>query len=293
MDVFKVKPLILDGKKVSHIVQDELKVKVASLRNKGVVPKLAIVIAGEYAPSLIYVANKERACRSVGIEVETFRFRADVEQTLVQETIERCNEDRRIHGIILQLPLPAHLDKDKLFDLVDPNKDVDGLTAVNLGRLAGGKPKFVPATPRGIVELLMRYAISPRGRRVVIVGRGELVGKPLANLLLMKGERGDATVTVCHSQTPDLKSVCLDAEILIVAAGKPGLIKGDMVAPGAVVIDAGIHRTEQGLVGDVDFNSVAKVAGAITPVPGGVGPMTVAMLLCNTVEAADGSGAGN
>lgn len=293
MNVGKEKPLILDGKKVSRLIREELKDRVVTLRKNGIVPKLAIVLVGEYEPSLIYVTNKERACRSTGIEVETFRLGANVEESRVVEIINRCNEDRNIHGIILQLPLPGHLDKDKLLEVIKPEKDVDGLTPVNLGKLAAGKPRFIPATPSGIVELLLRYSISPKGRRVVIVGRGELVGKPLANLLLMKGERGDATVTVCHSQTLDLKSICRAGEILIVAAGKPGLIKGDMVSQGAVVVDAGIHRTEQGIVGDVDFESVAKVAGAITPVPGGVGPMTVAMLLYNTVEAADGSGNGN
>lgn len=293
MDGVKEKPLILDGKKVSRLIREELKDRVVTLRRNGIVPKLAIVLVGEYEPSLIYVTNKERACRSTGIEVETFRLGADVEESTVVEIINRCNEDRKIHGIILQLPLPGHLDKDRLLEVIKPEKDVDGLTPVNLGKLAAGKPRFIPATPSGIVELLIRYSISPKGRRVVIVGRGELVGKPLANLLLMKGERGDATVTVCHSQTLDLKSVCRAAEILVVAAGKPGLIKADMVSEGAVVVDAGIHRTEQGIIGDVDFDSVAKVAGAITPVPGGVGPMTVAMLLYNTVEAADGSGDGN
>jgi methylenetetrahydrofolate dehydrogenase (NADP+)/methenyltetrahydrofolate cyclohydrolase len=204
----------------------------------------------------------------------------------VSDIIVRLNNDRRCHGIILQLPLPRHLPGEALIEMIDPEKDVDGLTPTNLGRLMAGRPGFVPATPAGIVELLVRYSIPIAGRRVVIVGRGELVGKPLANLLLLRGERGDATVTVCHTQTKDLSRFCLDAEILIVAAGRPGLITGAMVSSGVVVIDAGINRTENGIVGDVDFESVAAKARAISPVPGGVGPMTVAMLLANTVQAA-------
>lgn len=285
--------LILDGKRISQIVRSELKVRVRRLRSKRLVPKLAIVLVGDDEPSIVYVANKEKACHAIGIEVDIFRLGANADESMIIDIISRCNDDKNIHGIILQLPLPENLDKDKLLSFIDPEKDVDGLTPVNLGRLLLSKPKFVPATPAGIIELLARYSISFRGRRVVIVGRGEVVGKPLANLLLMKGERGDATVTVCHRLTPNLASVCREAEILIVAAGKPRLINGNMITPGTVVVDAGINPTKDGIVGDVDFESVMRVAGAVTPVPGGVGPMTVAMLLANTVQAAEGCINGN
>ncbi len=278
--------LILDGKKVARAIRNELSKKVADLKSKGVFPKLTIVLVGNDPPSLIYVANKEKACQQIGVEVEKFHLAADVSREMVKEAICRCNDDKGVHGIILQLPLPGHLDADELIETINPEKDVDGLTAANLGRLLQGRPRYIPATPAGIIELLGRYSITTAGRHVVIVGRGELVGKPLANLLLFKGERGDATVTVCHSKTPNLAAICRSAEILIVAAGKPGLINDSMVNMETVVVDAGINRTENGIVGDVDFNRVAPKVRAITPVPGGVGPMTVAMLLSNTVQAA-------
>ncbi len=281
------KTLILDGKNIAREVRSDLKTKVAQLKSHGVVPKLAIVMVGNAPPSLIYVANKEKACQQIGVEVEKFHLAEDVPPEAVRETISLCNNDKNIHGIILQLPLPGHLDGNELIETINPGKDVDGLTTTNLGRLVRGNPLYVPATPAGIVELLVRYSIPIAGKRVVIVGRGELVGKPLANLLLLKGNKGDATVTVCHSRTPDLVAVCQSAELLVVATGRPGLIKENMVKPGVVVIDAGINRTENGIVGDVDFDRVAPRAMAITPVPGGVGPMTVAMLLANTVQAAE------
>lgn len=278
-------PIILDGKKIATLIKKELQQKVVALKSKGLIPRLAIILIGENPPSLVYVKNKETACRKVGIEVETIRLSANVSEQDVVDILMRCNDDKYVHGIILQMPVPSHLNPDLLLELIDPDKDVDGLTPINLGRLVMGKPNFVPATPAGIVELLKRYFIPTSGRRVVIVGRGELVGKPLANLLLLHGGQGDATVTVCHSKTSDLGAVCRNAEILVAAAGKPGLITGEMVSDGVVVIDAGITRTETGIVGDVDFNSVAPKSRAITPVPGGVGPMTVAMLLANTVQA--------
>lgn len=271
---------------MAQAVRAELRREVAELKSKGVQPKLGIILVGNHPPSLIYVKSKEKAGTQTGIEVETVRLPATAQTDEVSDIIVRLNNDRRCHGIILQLPLPRHLPGEALIEMIDPERDVDGLTPTNLGRLMAGRPGFVPATPAGIVELLFRYSIPIAGRRVVIVGRGELVGKPLANLLLLRGERGDATVTVCHTQTKDLSRFCLDAEILIVAAGRPGLITGAMVSSGVVVIDAGINRTENGIVGDVDFESVAAKARAISPVPGGVGPMTVAMLLANTVQAA-------
>ncbi|MGQ9708619.1 MAG: bifunctional 5,10-methylenetetrahydrofolate dehydrogenase/5,10-methenyltetrahydrofolate cyclohydrolase [bacterium] len=279
-------PLILNGKSVAKKVRAELSEQIAELKSAGVNPRLGIILVGNHPPSLIYVANKERACAEIGIEVETIRLPDTTSRDEIENVINRLNLDQRFHGMILQLPLPEHLNSDALIEMISPDKDVDGLTPTSLGRLVTGRPGFIPATPAGIVELLVRYSIPISGRRIVIVGRGELVGKPLANLLLLRGERGDATVTVCHTRTHDLARFCQGAEILIVAAGRPGLITGKMVSEGVVVIDAGINRTENGIVGDVDFDSVAERAQAITPVPGGVGPMTVAMLLANTVMAA-------
>lgn len=285
-------PLILDGKAAAAGVRAELTGRVAQLRQAGYVPKLAILLAGDFAPSHIYVRNKERACRETGIEVETARFGAGCGVEELRKRVEEWNHDGSVHGVIVQLPLPQGVEERQMVEAVAPEKDVDGLTTLNTGLLAKGTPGMVPATPAGIVELLVRNGIRIAGRRVVIVGRGELVGRPLASLLLLRGERGDATVTVCHSGTRELADVCRSAEILVVAAGKAGLVTGEMVSDGVVVVDAGTNRTASGLVGDVDFGSVAPKASAITPVPGGVGPMTVAMLLSNVVKAAEAIASG-
>lgn len=250
-------------------------------------PGLGIILAGDFAPSQIYVNSKARAGEKAGITVQVARFPTSVSFAELAAQIEKWNNDHSISGIIVQLPVPAGLDSDKLVDLVDPRKDVDGLTSASFGSLLAGRPGFVPATPAGIIELLRRSGIAISGRRVVIVGRGHLVGRPLAALLLLRGERGDATVTVCHSRTPDLGAVCRTADILIVAAGHAGLVTADMVSEGAVVVDAGTNSVGGRLVGDVDSGPVAEKASAITPVPGGVGPMTVAMLLANVVSAAE------
>lgn len=279
-------PLLIDGKQVAREVKEELRARVAAFKKAGVNPKLAVIIIGSHPASLIYVANKEKSCKDVGIEAEVIRLSAQVSQAQVVDIIKRLNEDATVHGIILQLPVPAHLEAAALIELIHPDKDVDGLTPTNLGRLLAGAPVFVPATPAGIVELLRRYSITTTGRRTVIIGRGQLVGKPLANLLLLKGEPGDATVIVGHSRSKDLLSICKLAEILIVAIGKPNFVTGDMITEGVVVVDAGINRTAEGIVGDVHFESVGPKSQAITPVPGGVGPMTVAMLLSNVVRAA-------
>lgn len=271
---------------MAKAIRGELAEEVRNLKSSGINPRLGIILVGNHPPSLLYVTSKEKACAELGIDVKTFHLPESVSQEQVAEIIYRINEDTTFHGQILQLPLPAHLQSDALIAMINPLKDVDGLTPTNLGRLIVGRPLYVPATPLGIVELLMRYSIPVSGRRVVIVGRGELVGKPLLNLLLLRGERGDATVTVVHSKTQELAHFTKDAEILIVAAGSPGLIKSDMVNEDVVIVDAGINRTETGILGDVDFNNVAPRVRAITPVPGGVGPMTVAMLLNNTVLAA-------
>ncbi len=286
----RTEAVVIDGKAIARAVRREVKERTARLKARGIVPGLGIVLAGGFAPSEIYVRSKQRAGARVGIDVEIVRFGDDVRREELVEQVERWNGDDRLHGMIVQLPLPGGIDSGSVMDAISPDKDADGLTPVSLGRLLAGRPHLVPATPAGIVELLVRSDVEIAGRSVVIVGRSELVGKPLANLLLLKGARGDATVTVCHSRTPDLGVVCRTADILVVAVGRPRLVTADMVKPGAVVIDVGTNRTEDGLVGDVDFAGVVRVASAITPVPGGVGPMTVAMLLHNTVRAAEARG---
>jgi methylenetetrahydrofolate dehydrogenase (NADP+)/methenyltetrahydrofolate cyclohydrolase len=262
------------------------------LREQGVVPGLRILLAGEYAPSLVYVRNKQRAGEETGIEVEVCRAGADATQEELRRQVEEWNRDAGVHGIVLQLPLPSGVDEQNLLSAVRPDKDVDGLSPESLGLLMAGRPFLTPATPSGIIELLRRNEVRIAGRRVVIVGRGNLVGRPLANMLLLRGDGGDATVTVCHTKTADLKAVCRSAEILVVAVGRPGLVNGDMVSDGAVVVDAGTNSVGTSLVGDVDYATVAPRAAAITPVPGGVGPMTVAMLLANVVKAAECATAG-
>ena len=279
--------VILDGKACARQVRAEVKERAARLRKRGTAPKLGIVLAGDFAPSQIYVRSKQRAGERAGIEVEVARFPESVSRDELLGKVHDWNEDTSVHGVIVQLPLPGGLDSAEVLELLSPDKDVDGLTPTSLGRLVAGRPGFLPATPSGVVELLDRNGITASGRRVTIVGRSELVGKPLANILLLKGGPGDATVTVCHSRTPDLGACCREADILVAAVGRPKLVTGEMVKPGAVVVDVGINRTDDGLVGDVDFEAVKQKASAITPVPGGVGPMTVAMLLRNTVLAAE------
>ncbi len=278
---------ILDGKKISKEVRTELRQRVEHLRQYGIVPSLRILLVGENPASELYVANKVKAAAEVGIEALVVRRPSNIPEAEAQAVVQGWNEDSTVHGIIVQLPLPKHISERKLLDLVVPAKDVDGLGMSSMGALACGQPGFRPATPAGIIELLVRNGIGLSGKRVVIVGRGGLVGKPLAMLLLMRGVRGDATVTVCHSQTRDLSSVCKIAEILVASAGCPRLINGEMVSEGVVVVDAGTNTVAGKLVGDVDYDSVAAKASAITPVPGGVGPMTVAMLLANVVQAAE------
>jgi methylenetetrahydrofolate dehydrogenase (NADP+)/methenyltetrahydrofolate cyclohydrolase len=274
-------PLILDGRACAEVVRAEVAARAVELRRRGVVPALRILFAGDDPASQVYVRNKE------GIDTQVKRMPAPVTFEELRITIEAWNRDTGVHGIVVQLPLPAGLDGGMVLSLVSPAKDVDGLTPASLGALVAGRPGFTPATPSGIVELLARNGITISGRRVAIVGRGELVGKPLANMLLLHGPRADATVTVCHTKTLDLAAVCRSAEILVVAAGKARLVTGDMVSPGTVVVDAGTNSIDGKLVGDVDFQSVSARAAAITPVPGGVGPMTVAMLLQNVVKAAE------
>lgn len=278
---------ILDGKAASRAVRVELAQRVERLAELGVRPGLRILLVGADPASQVYVASKVKAAAVVGICAQVERRTEDLSVEQAADVIRCWNDDPAVHGMIVQLPLPCGLGESYLLSLIDPGKDVDGLGPASLGALACGRPGFRPATPSGIIELLSRNGIGVSGKRVVIVGRGGLVGRPLAMMLLLRGQRGDATVTVCHSQTKDLASACRIAEILVVAVGRPRLITGEMVSEGVVVVDAGTNSVGGKLVGDVDFESVAPKASAITPVPGGVGPMTVAMLLANVVQAAE------
>jgi methylenetetrahydrofolate dehydrogenase (NADP+)/methenyltetrahydrofolate cyclohydrolase len=281
------RPLLLDGKAAARAVRAELAQRIAVLQTRGVKPGLRILQVGSDPASSIYVASKVKASAKTGVDARLERLPDSARLADIAEVIGVWNRDSSVHGFIVQLPLPRGIDSQAVLGLVDPDKDVDGLSPASLGALAAGHPGFMPATPSGIIELLLRNGITISGKRVVIVGRGELVGRPLTSMLLLRGERGDATVTVCHSRTQDLGVVCRTAEILVVATGRAGLVTGEMVNEGVVVVDAGTNSIGGKLVGDVDFESVAAKASAITPVPGGVGPMTVAMLLANTVRAAE------
>ncbi len=285
---------ILDGRLVAKKLKAHLRQRVEELRARGVIPTLVLVRVGEDAASGVYLRAKGKACKVVGIESRLVHFPEDVSgDTLRAEVRDLCGE-AAVHGVVVQLPLPVHIDEDEIIATVDPAKDVDGFHPYNLGLLCLGSPRFVPATPLGILRILDYYDIDLDGRRVVVVGRSRIVGRPLANLLSAKRTPGNATVTVCHSRTRNLGDVTRGAEILIVAAGQKGLISAEMVSPEAVVIDVGMHREpdpdrpgKERLCGDVDFAALADRVRAITPVPGGVGPMTVACLLENTVVAAE------
>lgn len=279
--------LVLDGKAAAKGVRAELAERVTVLETRGVKPGLRILQVGSDPASSIYVASKVKASAKIGIDARVERLAENAGFAAIAGVIGAWNLDPAVHGFIIQLPLPRDIDAHVVLELVNPAKDVDGLSPASLGALAAGRPGFMPATPSGIIDLLLRNGITIPGKRVVIVGRGELVGRPLASMLLLRGERGDATVTVCHSRTQDLSAVCRTAEILVVATGRAGLVTGEMVSKGVVVVDAGTNSIGGKLVGDVDFESVAARASAITPVPGGVGPMTVVMLLANTVRAAE------
>jgi len=275
--------IILDGKKVAQEIQKELSSKVEELKGKGITPGLAVIRVGEDPSSLIYVRNKKRKAEEVGIHFEEHTLKENTSQDELIELIARLNSDSRIEGIVLQLPLPDHLDEKRILEKISPDKDVDGFHPLNMGRLLKGEPSFIPATPRGIVELLDRYKIPLEGKRAVVVGRSDIVGKPLAFLLLAR----NATVTICHSKTKDLSLITREGDILVAALGKPGFIKEKMVKEGSVIIDVGINRVGNKIVGDVDFEKVKEKASYITPVPGGVGPMTIVMLLKNVLEAAE------
>ena len=284
--------LLLDGKATAAALRSELAGEVKKLASRGVVPGLAAVLVGDDPASAIYVKSKARACEETGLYSEVIRLPAQTPEAELLELVAELNRRADIHGILVQSPVPRDIDEFKVNLAVSPAKDVDGFHPDNVGRVLLGRPGFVPCTPAGVIELLKRYQIDTRGAEVVIAGRGNIVGKPLAALLIQKAAGADATVTVCHSRTRDLAAHCHRADILVAAMGQPELIRGDWVKEGAVVVDVGINRiaddSEKGyrLAGDVHFASVAPRCRAITPVPGGVGPMTIAMLLRNTVEAA-------
>ena len=274
---------LIDGRAVAGRVRERVASGARELGDRrGAPPGLATVLVGDDPGSAIYVAAKQKACAEVGIQGFDHRLAADVGEDEVAALIERLNSDPEVDGILVQLPLPGHLTSASLVELIDPGKDVDGLTAHSAGLLLQGRPGLRPCTPSGIVELLDAYDIPLEGAEAVVLGRSLLVGKPMTQLLLER----NATVTTCHSRTRDLAAVCRRADVLVVAVGRPRMIGAEHVREGAVVVDVGIHRTPDGLVGDVDFESARERAAAITPVPGGVGPMTIAMLLSNTVEAA-------
>lgn len=273
---------IIDGTAVAASVRERAAAQVAELKARGVEPCLAVVLVGDDPGSAAYVRMKERDCAEVGITSLDHRLPALTTQIELDALIDRLNADPAVHGILVQMPLPKHLDAESVIDRISPAKDVDGFHPESLGLLVRGLPGFRACTPAGVMELLRVYDIDPSGMRAVVVGRSTIVGKPMALLLL----EANATVTVCHSRTRDLPAVCREADLLVAAIGRPRMIDSSYVKPGAVVIDVGINRTDEGLVGDVDFDSVAPIASAITPVPKGVGPMTRAMLMLNTVAAA-------
>ncbi len=278
---------IIDGKKVSKEVREELKPRVQNLIKQGLKPGLAVVLVGDDPASQVYVRNKEKACEKLGIYSLKHQMPASTNQTDLLQIVDQLNNDPAIHGILVQLPLPKHLNEKTILYHINPLKDVDGFHPYNLGRLMIGDPIFLPCTPWGVQELLSRYQIDVAGKNVVIVGRSNIVGKPLAMMLVQKTKAANATVTICHTGTNNLAQHTLMADVLIAAAGSPKMITGDMVREGAVVIDVGVNKVDDHLVGDVDFESVVNQASFITPVPGGVGPMTIAMLMANTVKSAE------
>ena len=278
---------ILDGRAIAEQIRSEVSERVRALAERGVTPGLAAVLVGDDQASRIYVGAKHKACADVGIRSEQIDLPAYVTEGELHATLRRLNRDPEIHGIIVQLPLPQHIRELEVQRTMDPSKDVDGLHPWNVGMMVRGEPTFPPATPYGIVELLLRNDIPLESQEVVVVGYGDLVGVPLSIMMAQDSIRGNATVTICHIKTHDLAAHTRRADILVAAAGVAEIVTGDMIKPGATVIDVGVHRTPDGLVGDVRFDEALEVAGAITPVPGGVGPMTVSMLLVNTVGAAE------
>lgn len=278
--------ILLNGKETALAVREELRVEIEGLKDKfGRSPGLAVILVGEDPASQVYVRNKEIACEKAGIISTAYRMDTDVSQKELEELIVRLNNDDAVDGILLQLPLPKGLDSQRCLELIDPGKDVDGFHPVNVGKLMLGLPGFRSCTPAGIITLLERYNLPTSGKKAVVVGRSNIVGKPLAMMLMQYGDFANATVTVCHSRTPNLAEEVKSADFVFAAIGMPKFVTKDMVKDGAVVVDVGINRTDEGLVGDCDFENLEGIASAMTPVPGGVGPMTIAQLLVNTVEA--------
>jgi methylenetetrahydrofolate dehydrogenase (NADP+)/methenyltetrahydrofolate cyclohydrolase len=285
---------IIDGKQIAAEIRAELKQEVEKLKAEhGIVPGLGVVLVGEDPASQSYVRAKEKACAEIGIYSDDNRLPADTSQKDLLELVLSMNENPKINGILVQLPLPPHMDESEILLAIDPDKDVDGFHPVSVGRMVVGEKAFLSCTPHGVIQLLLRSGVKLEGAEVVIVGRSNIVGKPLANMLMQKWNKGNATVTVCHTRTRDLAVHTRQADIVIAAAGRPNTVTADMIKDGAVVIDVGVNRVDDAtrkrgyrLVGDVDFEAVAEKASLITPVPGGVGPMTITMLLHNTVESA-------
>lgn len=288
---------IIDGKETARIIKEEIAAEVKKMVENGErAPHLAAILVGHDGGSESYMANKVKACEACGFESSLIRFDEDVTEERLLQEIKRLNEDPGVDGFIIQLPLPKHIDERKITEAVDYRKDVDGFHPINVGRMIIGLPAFRSATPAGIMELLDRNGIETKGKHAVVLGRSNIVGKPVASLLMQKANPGDCTVTVCHSSTPNIKEICREADIIVAALGKPGFVTADMVKPGAVIIDVGTTRVPDAtrksgfrLCGDVDFENVAPICSRITPVPGGVGPMTICSLMINTLRARKGT----
>ena len=284
---------IINGKEISSEIREELRIEVSDLKNKGIIPGLGVILVGDDPASKSYVSAKERACESIGIYSDDNRYSNDISEKELIDKIITMNNDPKIDGILVQLPLPKHINSSNILLSIDPKKDVDGFHPVNIGKMMIGEESFLPCTPHGIIQLLQRCNIKTSGSHVVVIGRSNIVGKPVANLLMQKGNQANATVTLCHTGTKDLSFHTKQADIIIAASGQPNTLTSDMVKNGVVIIDVGVNRISDRdkksgyrLVGDVDFNGLSEIASAITPVPGGVGPMTITMLLYNTVMSA-------
>ena len=285
---------LIDGKSISADIRNELKHKINDLNKSGIIPGLGVILVGDDPASKSYVSAKERACESIGIYSDDNRYSSKITENDLLDKIESLNNDPKIHGILVQLPLPPHINSTLVLNAITPNKDVDGFHPVNVGKMMIGEDSFLPCTPHGIIQLLKRCNIETKGKHAVVIGRSNIVGKPIANMLFQKNMDTNATVTICHTSTNNLKDFTRTADIIIVASGQPNTLTSDMVKPGVVIIDVGVNRVEDvskkngfRLVGDVDFDGLFDVASAITPVPGGVGPMTITMLLYNTVKSAE------
>ena len=285
---------LIDGKSISADIRNELKHKINDLNKNGIIPGLGVILVGDDPASKSYVSAKERACESIGIYSDDNRYSSKITENDLLDKIESLNNDPKIHGILVQLPLPPHINSTLVLNAITPNKDVDRFHPVNVGKMMIGEDSFLPCTPHGIIQLLKRCNIETKGKHAVVIGRSNIVGKPIANMLFQKNMDTNATVTICHTSTNNLKDFTRTADIIIVASGQPNTLTSDMVKPGVVIIDVGVNRVEDvskkngfRLVGDVDFDGLFDIASAITPVPGGVGPMTITMLLYNTVKSAE------